>query len=158
MQGINRAEFACRLSLPENLRYAAKQWTKVFFHDRLKLARPTPAGTHHFALYNSRVQGMSRDIVEVRAGVGKNFLAGRKIARQYFADTRDESAKHLIEYRTIQSFFILKVVIKESLVHLGGACNGICSGSGNALVGKLTNRGLQNRSPALLRPSARAQA
>ena len=101
MQGINRAEFACRLSLPENLCYAAKQRAKVFFHDRLKVDRPAPPRAHHFALYNSRVQGMSRDIVEVRAGVGKNFLARRKVARQDFADTRDQSPKHLIEYRTI---------------------------------------------------------
>ena len=157
MQGINRAEFACRLSLPENLRYPAEQRAKVLFHDRLKVDRPAPARAHHFALYNSRVKRMSRDIVEVRAGIGKNFFAGRKIARQDFADTRDQSSKHLIEYRTVQSFFILKVVIKESLVHFGRAGNSIRSGSGNTLVGKFTNRSLQNRSPALLRPSARAQ-
>src|SRR5580692_347198 len=101
---------------------------------------------------------MARNIVEVRAGVGEDLLAGRQVAGQNFSDVRNQASKHLIEHRAIQCLFILEVVIQQGLVHLGGTGNSVRPGSGNALASKFAHRSLQNRGPALLRPSPRTQA
>jgi len=101
MQGIHWPEFACCLAALENLGDAAKKRPEICFYDVLKMVRPAPAGAHHFALYDSRIERMGRDIVEVRARVGEDFLAGREIARQDFSNARNQSSKYLIEHRTV---------------------------------------------------------
>ena len=79
MQGINRAEFAGCLARLKNLRNAVDQGAKIRFRDPLEVIRPTPAGAHHFTLYDHGIQRMSRDIVKVRAGIGEDLLAGRHL-------------------------------------------------------------------------------
>jgi len=101
MEGIHWPEFACCLAAFENLGDAAKKRAKICFYDVLKMVRPAPAGAHHFALYDSRVERMGCDVVEVRARVGEDLLAGREIARQDFPNARNQSSKYLIEYRTV---------------------------------------------------------
>ena len=98
MQGIHWPEFACCLAAFENRGYAAKKRTEICFYDVLKMVRPAPAGAHHFALYDSGVERVGRDVVEVRARVGENFLAGREIARQDCSNARNQTAKYLIEH------------------------------------------------------------
>ena len=98
MQGIYWSEFACCLAALENLGDAAKQRAEIFFYDMLKMVCPAPAGAHHFTLYDSRVERVGRDVVEVRARVGENFLAGREIARQDSSNARNQTSKYLIEH------------------------------------------------------------
>ena len=101
MQGIHWPEFAGCLTAFENLGDAAKKRTEICFYNVLKMVRPAAAGTHHFALYDSRVERMGCDVVEVRARVGEDLLARREIARQDFPDARNQSSKYLIEHRTV---------------------------------------------------------
>ena len=101
MQGIHWSEFACCLAALENLGYAAKKRTEICFYDVLKMVHPAPAGAHHFTLYDSRVERMGCDVVEVRARVGEDLLAGREIAGQDFPNAGNQSSKYLIEHRTV---------------------------------------------------------
>ena len=101
MQGIYWSEFACCLAALENLGYAAKKRTEICFYDVFKMVRAAPANAHHFALYDSRVERMGCDVVEVRARIGEDLLAGREIARQDFPNARNQSSKYLIEHRTV---------------------------------------------------------
>ena len=101
MQGIHWPEFACCLAALENRGYAAKKRTEICFYDVLKMVRPAPAGAHHFALYDSRVERMGCNVVEVRARVREDLLAGWEIARQDFPNARNQSSKYLIEHRTV---------------------------------------------------------
>ena len=75
MQGIDRPEFARCLSCLENFRQAAEQRTKILFRNPLEMVRPATAGAHHFALHDSRVHGMTGDVIEVRAHVGKDLFS-----------------------------------------------------------------------------------
>ena len=101
MQGIHWSEFACCLAVFENLGDASKQGAEIFSHDVLEMVRPAAAGAHHFALYDSRVERMGCNVVEVRARVREDLLAGWEIARQDFPNARNQSSKYLIEHRTV---------------------------------------------------------
>jgi len=101
MHGIHWSEFACSLSSIENFGDAAKQRTKILFHNLLKMVGPAPTRAHHFALHDSGIKRMTRNVIEVRAGVCENLLARREIAGQHFADTRNQPSKYLIEHRPV---------------------------------------------------------
>ena len=112
MQRINRAEFPRSLPSAKHFGHAAKEWAKILLHDALQVDRSAPPRAHHLALHNSRIQWMTRDVVEVRACVGHDLFARRQITGQYFADARDQSPKHLIENRAVQRLFVFEVVIE----------------------------------------------
>ena len=119
----------------------------------LAFARP-----HHLALHESRINLVGSDEIEICAGIGHHLLARRQVAVEHAEHRCLQAAKRFVEHGAVQRFFVLEVVVQQSLVDPGRARDGIGARAGNAVLGKFLRGRLQNGGAALLRLAAGTHA
>ena len=91
---------------------------------------------------------MAGDVIEMRPDVSQKFFSGREILRKRDLDGLGESTENLVEHCAVNRFFVLEVVIKQSLVYASRAGNSIGTRAGNPFPGKLGHSSLQNSGAA----------
>src|SRR6478735_937103 len=105
-------------------------------HNAAGRRRERAAGaTHELTLHQSRINGSTGDVIEMRLRVEQQSLSRRKVrALQHGGDSLMEAGKNLVQRRGIKTFFIFEVVIEQGLVDSGSAGNFIGARSGNAFM------------------------
>src|SRR5579872_121014 len=155
---IHRAELALRDSLLQHFTDSNENRLDIVLDELVEMRRRPIPRVHHLALHQPRINLIRRDEIEVRADVGQDLLARRQVAVEDAEDRRSQPGERFIEYRSVERLFVLEVVIEERLVDVGFAGDGVCTGSGDAVLCELEGRRLQNGCAALLRLAARTHA
>ncbi len=136
----------------------AEQREEVLLRNALQMRRFATGRAHHFALHDPGIQGMTGDVVEVRAHVGQQFLPRRQVARERLVNAFCQTAKDVIEDGAVKSFLVLEVVVQQCLVDSGSARDGIGARPGHAFTGEFSDRSLQDGGAAFFGLSPGAQA
>src|SRR5271165_3626874 len=158
MHRIHLAELSFRNSLVQQFAHPPVDGLKIRLDQPVDVHRITLARPHHLALHQLGINLVGGDEIEICAYVSHDFLAWRQIAVERMEDPGLHPRKRMVEDRAVEGLFVLEVVIKEGLVDARLARNGIRAGAGNAVLGKLLRRRLQNGGAAFLRLPARTHA
>ena len=150
MRGIYRTKFSVRDSLAHQLPNARENRLNIVFDHFVDVRRLAFARPHHLTLHQPRIDLVGSNEIEIGANVSHHFFARRQVAIEHTEYSSFQTGKSLIQHRGVKRFFVLEVVVEQSLVHPGLTRNGVGAGSGDAVFGKLLRGGLQDGGTALL--------
>src|SRR5262249_25413186 len=155
---VYRAKISGGLSLTQNFCNFPEQRTEILLHNPLKPSGVSGASARQLRVDNPRIQRIVGDVIEMRSGIRQNFFAWGKAAVQRGINRVGQPAENVVEHGAIKRLFVLEVVIKQSLVHMRAAGNGVGTRSGDPFPSKFLRSGVQNGSAAFFRLSPRTKA
>ena len=158
MRGVNLPEDAFRYSLLQHFAHAPVNRLKICLYQSIYVFRMSFARTHHFPLHQFGIDLVRSDEIEIRSHVGQDLFARSQGAIEHLENIYFHGGKGLIQYRSVQRFLVLKVVIKQGLVDPRLARDRVRTSPRNTVIGKLFRRSLQNGGAALLRLPPRTHA
>ena len=155
---VDFAEFAFRDSFVQQLAHPLVDRLKVGLDQAVDVLGMAFARPHHLALHQLGINLVRGDEIEIRAHVGHDLFARRQVAVEHLENACLHPGKRVVEHRAVERFLVLEVVIEQRLVDARLARDGVGAGSGNAVLGKLLRRRLQDGGAAFLRLPAGTHA
>jgi len=154
MLGLYGTKLALSNAFLQNLIHANKDGLDVGFDDFVDVLRLALLRPHHLALHEARIESIRRDEIEISSGIRHDLFSRREGTVERLEDGVLEPGERTIEDCAVQRFLVLKVVVKKGLVDLRFAGDGVGTGSGDAMLGKLAGGGLENGGAAFFRLAA----